>query len=175
MDGLWGPLAVAAAIPILAGASKLRDPAPVRRPLDALGVPAGRSAAALVGGVELAVGGAALVAPSPPVAGALALLYLLLAAAALRLRGAASPAPCGCFGDGASATLLHVWIDGLAATLVLTAAVVGGRLGIAALAVTSPLEQALAVVAVACGAILTRAVLTSVPPLWSAYTREAGT
>jgi hypothetical protein len=120
--------AAAAALLVVAGAAKLRTPAPAATMLAGLGVRpfararvAARSAAA----VEIGVGLAALTFGGRIAAAALAACYLALTAVAVRLATGPEPAPCGCFGaaDG-DVGLAHVVLDVVALGIAIAAIVV---------------------------------------------------
>src|SRR5690606_15135713 len=88
---------LAAAVLVLSGVAKLRQPAALLAPLRQLRLPARRPVARAIGAAEVVVGLAVLASSHVATAAALAILWgaLLVAAAVLTRRGAVD---CGCFG-----------------------------------------------------------------------------
>jgi hypothetical protein len=114
--------ATAAALLVLAGASKLRSPLTARAALAAAGLPVGDVAARLLGAGELVLGAACLAWPTPLLAGSLAAAYLAFAAVVALLLRRGGAVPCGCFGaDAFSASRLHAAMDLVAAAVCLAA------------------------------------------------------
>lgn len=99
MSWLLGPYLVAAALLVLAGAPKIREPAPAVRALASVGLPAYPWLVRVLGAVEMAIGAAALVVggriPAILVAASYAAFSGFVAGALLR-GGVLSS--CGCFG-----------------------------------------------------------------------------
>jgi hypothetical protein len=91
-------LAVAALVLIVAGAAKLRAPAPAAAAVRELGLPAAALPIRTLAMGEIALGVWALVAPTSVAAIALACCYAAFAALALLLAG--RRVGCGCFGEG---------------------------------------------------------------------------
>lgn len=96
-DALTPPLAVAALVLCVGGATKFRCPVTAGRALAELGVPAPVALVRLLAVVELAVGACALAWPAAVPRVALAVLYSGFAAASTLL--ARRRSSCGCFGD----------------------------------------------------------------------------
>lgn len=86
---------LAAAVLVLSGIAKLRQPGALLQPLRQLRLPARPAFARAVGLAELSVGVAVLATSLPAVAAASAVVWAALLVAAVRLRGGAD---CGCFG-----------------------------------------------------------------------------
>jgi hypothetical protein len=145
--GLLTTLALAL---IVAGAAKLRYPAPLRRALRALGVPARNGLARALAAAELGIAVLALAGPTAVSGAVLAALFAGFAIAARRLWSAGEQAGCACFGDAGDRPpgRAHVAVNAVAA---LAAAVVSGQAppSLAQLAGSDP-RAALAVLAVAC-------------------------
>ena len=120
---------VVALVLVVAGVGKLADPARTGGAMAALGLPAPRFGARVVGAWEVVLGGAALMAPrggvGTIVAALVAATYLVLAlvvAVAIR-RGLAD---CGCIGVRASApSSLHVALNVGSALVAATVSVFG--------------------------------------------------
>ncbi len=114
MDALAGPYLAAAALLVLAGLQKVRDPAPLVRAMRSVGhpVPARLVRVAAVG--ETALGIAALTTGSAVVATGVALSYLAFSGfVLLALAKGGVLASCGCFGKADTRpTRLHVVVTG---------------------------------------------------------------
>ena len=161
-----GPLVVAALLLVAAGAAKLRRPAPTGLALARLGLPGADPLVRMLGAVEVAAAGLALLVGGTA-AVPVALLYAGFAAfTAAQVRRAAATgesADCGCFGEAdAPVGWTHVVVNVLLAATAVAAAAVGadgvpGALG--ASAGTTVAVIALAGVAAAG----VRAVLTDLP------------
>lgn len=89
---------LSAAVLVLSGVAKLRQPTALVLPLRRLHLPATRRAARSIGAAEVAIGALALLASHAAAMAALAAMWLgLLAAAAALTRG--PDVDCGCFGE----------------------------------------------------------------------------
>lgn len=121
-----GPYLAAAGLLVLAGAPKLVDPMPLVRAMRSARLPTSRPLVRALAGVEVALGAAALVAPSRGTAAAVCVSYLAFSGfVALVLRRDGVLGSCGCFGrPDTPPTVAH-----LAVTLLL--AVAAGALAIA--------------------------------------------
>jgi hypothetical protein len=109
-------VSVLAAVLVVAGLGKLRAPAAAADAMRAAGLWSGIVGARLVGAAELGVGALALVTPSRPSLGAMAVTYALLGWFAARLLRRPEPvASCGCFGADAPPSRLHAGFDTIAA------------------------------------------------------------
>lgn len=163
--------AAAAALLAVAGAAKIRTPAPAATMLSGLGVgpfARARAGARLAGVVEIAVGLAALVVGGRVAAAALAVCYLVLTAVALRLARAPESAPCGCFGtaDG-DVGPAHVVLDVVALGIAITAVVLAPS-GLGAWFATDPVLALTATVQAAVLAALGYLSITALPALSAA-------
>ena len=161
-----GPLLVAALLLLAAGVAKLRRPAPTGLALARLGLPGSDPLVRLLGAVEVASAGLAVVVgggAAVPVAG----LYLGFAVVtAAQLRRAATTgerADCGCFGEAdAPVGGTHVAVNVLLAAAAVGAVAVGTD-GVGGALGSSP-GATVAVVALAgVAAAGVRAVLTDLP------------
>lgn len=169
MSSALAPLfATAAALLVLAGASKLRSPLTARAALRATGVPVGDLAARLLGAGELALGAACLAWPTPLLAGCLAAAYLGFAAVVTQLLRRGAAVPCGCFGaDAFSASRLHAAMDLVAAAVCLAAVAVRPP-SILSLAGDSPTRIVL-VLGIAGATYLASLAFALLPGLWRSY------
>lgn len=120
---LTPPFFAAAALVVVSGWAKLRNPESAIRALRALRLPSGPSIARAIGAVELLVGLTCLLAPGRPSAVALAVLYTSFAGfLVLVIRAKLPGVTCGCLGDHeAPPSYLHVLLNFAA---VATAAIV---------------------------------------------------
>ena len=118
-EALAMPLFVAAGLLVIAGASKLRDPAPTGTVLRAVGVPRSRPAARFLGAAEVGAGAAAFAAPSAVTALVVATSYAAFASFLAYLIGRRiSVRSCGCVGSRESPpTWTHIAVN-LAAMIV---------------------------------------------------------
>jgi uncharacterized membrane protein YphA (DoxX/SURF4 family) len=89
---------LSAAVLVLSGIAKVRQPTALVQPLRTLHLPATRRAARAIGVVEVGVGVATLVSSHAAAMAALALVWIGLLAAAVGLSRDAG-ADCGCFGE----------------------------------------------------------------------------
>lgn len=152
---LQGPVHAAAALLVVAGAQKARDPQPLVRAGRSVGLPVPRAAVRCAALAELAVGLAALVDGSRPSAVAVAVSYAAFTGFVLlaRARGGVL-ASCGCFGRADTPpTVLHAVVTGALAVAAATGAPGPVPIGAAALVTT---------VAVAVTAYVALAVLPTV-------------
>ena len=129
MDALAGPYLASAALLVLAGGAKVRDPLPLMRALMSVGLPFGRALVRSVAAVEVAIGIAAFVAGGRLAALAVAASYAAFTAfVLLALRRGGVLASCGCFGKADTPpTATHVVVT--AALAVVAAAVAARPLG----------------------------------------------
>lgn len=123
------PFYIAAGLLVWGGLVKLRRPGPTIEALVALwpAVPATPALVRAFGLVEAATGTLCLLAPRPPLALALAVLYLAFTGFLASLVSSGAPvSSCGCLGERESPpSVLHVVFNLLAATAGLLAAVTG--------------------------------------------------
>ncbi|WP_052668316.1 MauE/DoxX family redox-associated membrane protein [Nitriliruptor alkaliphilus] len=117
-------VALAAGLLVPAGIAKLRAPGVARA---ALGLPRRTEPwVRTLGVAELGLAAAVLATAARPAVAALGVAYVAFTAVALRQR--ARGASCGCFGASDTPTgWHHVLLDGVAAAVVMAAAVVGVR------------------------------------------------
>lgn len=154
-------VALAAGLLVPAGIAKLRDPAVAR---EALSLPRrAEPAVRLIGVGELALAVAVLATGAWPVVAALALTYAAFTLVASRQR--ARGASCGCFGASQTPTgWHHVLLDGAAAMVAATAALVGVA-SAADLLGAAPLAGVLLVVAGAVAVVTLQQLITTLPDL----------
>ena len=94
-----GPFLAAAALLVLAGVPKLKDPMPLVRALRSAGLPASRALVRVLAAAEVVVGVSAVVHPGRATAAAVAGSYLAFTGfVALTLRRGGVLGSCGCFG-----------------------------------------------------------------------------
>jgi hypothetical protein len=118
-------LAVVAGVLAVGGLAKLTGPEATVPMLQALGLPANRSVARMLGTVEVVVGVAAVLFGGRILAAGVAVLFAAFTVAVLRVRAGGEAVSCGCFGrSSAPPTLVHVAVDALAAAVALVAVVV---------------------------------------------------
>lgn len=124
----WGVLAVpyvaAAALLVLAGVPKVRDPGDLVRAVRSVGLPLGRGAVRAFAVAEVVVGVVALVAPGPVTAGMLAMTYAVFTAfVVLALSRGGVLSSCGCFGRADTPpTRAHAVVTGGATSVALVVA-----------------------------------------------------
>jgi hypothetical protein len=99
-----------------AGVAKLRQPAPVRSPLAAAGIPGAqrlgaKAATRLSGAVELALATVALLVGGRVAAAVIALAYLVLAGLSARMMSIESGQDCGCFTKPAPVSHWHTAVN----------------------------------------------------------------
>jgi hypothetical protein len=157
-------LAVAALVLVVAGAAKLRAPAPAVGALRELGLPAGQPAIRAFAAAEIALGVWVLASPGGVPAIALACCYAVFSVLALRL--ASRRAACGCFGEGDfPASRLQALISAALAVTCGGAAVWPPH-GI----LDRPAGQAVVlVIGIAASAYATVLAYTQLPAAWSAW------
>jgi hypothetical protein len=118
-------LAVVAGVLAVGGLAKLTAPEATVPMLRALGLPANRSVARMLGIVEVAVGVATVLFGGRILSAAVAVLFAAFTVAVLRVRADGEAVSCGCFGrSSAPPTLVHVVVDSLAAAVAIVAVVV---------------------------------------------------
>lgn len=114
---LLPPLLAAAAVLVLAGAAKLREPAPATRFAATLGVPLPGVFVRAAALVEIVVGLGALWRPRPA-AIAIALLFALFTGLAVRQLRRGDGLPCGCLGAREVVpSRFHLWLNGACACI----------------------------------------------------------
>lgn len=145
-DAVLPALLAAAALLVLAGVAKLRQPAEAAASLGSLGLPASPALVRAGSLLEVAAGGAALLWPRAAAA-AIALLYLtftLLVTVQLRRGGRV---PCGCLGAASiPPSRVHLCLNAGCLAVAL-AAVAAPPTSVVALAAASPLAAAVALLA----------------------------
>ena len=157
---LTGPFAIAALVVAIAGVAKLRAPAPAAEALVTLGMPPARWLVRLAALVELGLAGWCLASPGRWPAVALALAYAgFSVVAALLARRRAS---CGCFGEDAEVSVIHVGLSALLAVICAAAAVWTPPAVLAA----GSVPLALGVAGAAYAVVLA---YTELPAAWSAW------
>jgi hypothetical protein len=167
-DAAAGPFAVACALLVFSGASKLRRPVGTQPAAAALGLPASTSAVRTLGLVEISVAVAGLAIGGPAAAG-VAVVFGALALVAWRLLARAPGTACGCLGaSNAPVTGAHVVINVAAVAAAVLATAAGSPLGAAGDGIWARVAF---VLFVGCGAWLGALLLDAVPTL-SAATRE---
>jgi Methylamine utilisation protein MauE len=126
VEVLSGPVLVLTALLALAGAFKLRRPAPTVGALRAVGLPSRPALVRVLGAVELTLGATALVTGARPLLALTAAAYLAFAAfvAAALLSGAPLQS-CGCFGQRDTPPSVVHLATNLAAAVVLLIAAAG--------------------------------------------------
>jgi hypothetical protein len=164
MPAVVGLALTAAGLLVTAGATKLVAPQATVRVLRDAGLAVAGPWVRAAGGVEVAVGSAALLVGGGRAFAALALTYAVLAAVAWRQqrRGA----DCGCFGaDTGPTTRLHVAVDVVAVVVAATAALLQAP---GLLATTPTIALGPTAVALALTVALVRLALVQLPDLWDA-------
>jgi hypothetical protein len=167
VNALVGPLAVAATVVVIAAGAKLHDPAATAGALRATGLRVPASLVRVGAAAELAVGVGCLVSPAWPPRALLAASYVGFAAfVVVALRRDVPVATCGCVGRADSPpSVLHVALDGLAASAVTASIAAGTRSPLDAVA-SSPMARAVALVAmVALGGAAFLLAITRLPSL----------
>jgi hypothetical protein len=121
---LSGPVLVLTALVALAGAFKIRRPAPTAGALRAMGLPGRPALVRLLGGGELALGLAALLTAARPLLALVAAAYLAFAAFVAAALMSGSPVQsCGCFGQpDTPPSAVHLVANLVAAATLLVAA-----------------------------------------------------
>jgi hypothetical protein len=164
---LTGPLLVAAVVVCVAAVAKLRSPSGAVRALFVIGLPARAWHVRALAVLELALGGAALLAPSPLPAAALAGLYAAFALVTIVLQR--RQATCGCFGAGDASATTAGWLLSATLALVCAAAARWAPHGLAwMLGRPAPLAAALAF-GIGGSAYATVVAYTQLPVAWGAW------
>jgi hypothetical protein len=157
-----------AALLIVAGAAKLRDPSAATRALREAGIPANGTLMRGAGMAEVAVGAWCLVAPSTGSVALLALAYVVFAGAVSRMHQA-GVGDCGCFGERSFAPgPAHLALD-LCAAVIALVAVVAPPPAIDTVTDRPPLEAVALAAGLACAVLLSYLAFTVMPSAWSAY------
>jgi hypothetical protein len=169
MDGLAGPLFIAASLVVVAGIPKVADPSDTTRALRSVGLPGTDLLVRGLAVAEVAIGISVIVLGGRFTSGLLALLYAGFAGfIVLAMRRGGSVASCGCFGKADTPpTMAHVLLDVSAATVAL-AATIAPPASLSALLGDQPAFGIPFVAFVAMGAWLGYLVLTLLPALQAA-------
>jgi uncharacterized membrane protein YphA (DoxX/SURF4 family) len=124
VEVLSGPVLVLTALLALAGAFKIRRPAPTAGALRAIGLPGRPALVRLLGAGELALGSATLVTGARPLLALVAAAYLAFAAFVAAALMSGSPVQsCGCFGrPDTPPSAVHLVANLVAAVTLLVAA-----------------------------------------------------
>ncbi|HYN68309.1 MAG TPA: MauE/DoxX family redox-associated membrane protein [Ornithinibacter sp.] len=124
-EALVVPYAAAAVLLGVAGVPKVRDPGDLVRAVRSVGVPFGRGAVRAFAVAEVAVAGAALLAPSRLTAVLLGAMYAVFTAfVVLALRRGGVLSSCGCFGRADTPpTWAHALVTGAASVVALLVAI----------------------------------------------------
>jgi hypothetical protein len=166
-SALTAPFAVAAVVLCAAGLAKLRAPSGAVRALMVTGLPARAGLVRALAIGEVAIGGFALVRPSPWLAGAVAGLYASFCVLSLAL--ARRRAGCGCFGEGdAPASVLQSLLSG-ALCLVAVAAAVAPAHGIGWVLDAGAGQAGALIVGIGGAAYATVIAYTVLPQAWAAW------
>ncbi len=156
---LLGPFAVVAAVLVVAAAAKLAVPGATAEVMTTLRLPASAGAVRVLGAVELAVGGSALIVGGRRAAGGLAVVFTAFTVVTVVLVSRASDTSCGCFGALSSRVgRIHV-VSNAAAALVALAGVLWPVPGLVADHGRLPAAGVAHGVLVAAGAVLVVAAL----------------
>lgn len=171
MDGLVGPLFIAAALLVLAGVPKIAEPGDTTRAIRSVGLPAADPAVRLLAVVEVAIGIAVIAFGGPAAAAMLGLLYAAFAGfILLAMRRGGAVASCGCFGkDDTPPTYGHLLLN-LSAAAVGIVAAFGGVGGLLDVLPDQPAAGIPFIGFVGLGAWFGYLVLTALPRLRSART-----
>lgn len=163
---LEGWYLITAALLVLSGGTKLRDPEPTRGALRTAGLPASRPAVWTLAGVEIAVGAAAMALPRTEVAMAVALLYLGFAGFVTWALARGLPLQtCGCFGRSDTPPgWVHVAVDA-SAVIAAVAVALGDGTDLVTMLADQPAAGLPYVGYLALGVYLTALVLTELPAL----------
>jgi Methylamine utilisation protein MauE len=166
-EALTSPFLLAALVLCIAGVAKLRAPTAASRAAAILGLPSSPVAVRSLAGVELVIGGWALVAPSAVLSGAVAALYLLFAVLSTLL--ARRRASCGCFGESdAPASKVQALLSAILAAISGVAALVVPHGLIWVIARSAPTSVAL-VLGTAGAAFGTVLLYSDLPQAWSSW------
>lgn len=157
-------VAALAMVLVVSGVLKIRDPDATVPMLEAIRLPASRTAVLGLAAVEIVLGATALVVGGPLPTAALALAYAGFAGVGLVLLRGGAAVPCGCFGQrSAPMTPVHVGVDAVAALVGVTALVLGAGGLFSPSTDLEPGVLAVALVAAALLAATVVALLTVVP------------
>lgn len=171
MDGLVGPLFIAAALLVLAGVPKVAEPGDTTRAIRSAGLPANDLLVRMLALGEVAVGVAVIAVGGPVPAALLALLYAAFAVfivVAMARGGAVSS--CGCFGKtDTPPTHAHLVLN-VSAAAVGVAAAFAGLGGLVDVLPDQPAAGVPFIGFVALGAWFAYLTLTLLPRLRSAST-----
>jgi len=123
VEVLSGPVLVLTALLALAGAFKLRRPAPTAGALRAMSLPSGLLAVRALGAFELVVGTASMLSANRALLALSAACYLAFAAfVAAALVSGAPVQSCGCFGQpDTPPSRIHLAFDAVAAAVLIAA------------------------------------------------------
>jgi uncharacterized membrane protein YphA (DoxX/SURF4 family) len=167
-DALQPALIAAAALLVLAGVAKLRQPADATTFLGSLGLPAPILLVPASSLLEVGSGGAVLVWPRVAAA-AMALLYLVFTVLVTVQRQQSETFSCGCFGaDRAPVSRVHLYLN-VSCLVVSLAAVAAGPASFLALAAANPLPAVVALVVGVAVALLAAAATTLFPETMGAW------
>ena len=165
-------LVVAAALLVIAGAAKLRNPEPARAALETARLPGGIAAVRLAGAVEIAVGAVCIVRPDRVAELGVAALYLIFAfVVARQIRSGSELASCGCLGAIAAPPAWVPVIFTLTAAAVGCAAAIAGSSGLPQLAAAHPLGGLVVLLGTAAATRLAVVVFTDLPGALAVYRR----
>ncbi len=163
--------ATVAALVVVAGATKVRNPLPARSALRAIDAPSGPVAVRILGAAEIALGALCLVWPTATAAVLLALAYIVFACFVSLLLRAGGSVPCGCFGASFfEPSRLHVAMD-LAAAAVALVAIPSPPPALFAIS-RAPASEALVLASIAAATYLGVLAFTLGPRLWRSWTPE---
>jgi hypothetical protein len=163
--------ATVAALLVVAGATKVRNPLPARLALRAIAAPSGPVAVRVVGAAEIAIGALCLVRPDAIAAGLLTLAYVVFACFVWQLLRAGGSVPCGCFGASLfEPSRLHVAMDLVAAAVALIA-IASAPPALFAIS-SAPASEALVLATIAAATYLGVLAFTFVPELWRSWTPQ---
>jgi hypothetical protein len=164
---LTPPLLVAAGVLCLAGALKLRNPAPAVGALSILGLRATPIFVRAFATVEIALGGWAMLGAGRAAAAAIAGMYASFAVLALLL--ARRQASCGCFGeDRTPASALQSMLSAALALIALGAALFGAH-GLGWVIGRGPASAGTLLIGIAGAVYATAIAYTELPAAWSAW------
>jgi hypothetical protein len=164
---LTPPLLVAAGVLCVAGALKLRSPAPAVRAVSLLGLRAAPFLIRLLGAVEVGLGVWALIAGGRVAAAAIACAYAAFAVIALLL--ARRQASCGCFGeDRTPASPLQSLLSAALAAVALASALAGAH-GLGWVLDRGPGPAATLMIGIGGALYATVIAYTDLPAAWSAW------
>jgi hypothetical protein len=165
-------LVVVAALLVIAGAAKLRNPQLARAAWETARLPGGIAAVRLAGAVEIAVGAVCIVRPDRVGELGVAGLYLVFAfVVASQLRSGSELTSCGCLGAiDAPPAWAHVGFN-LTAAAVGCAAAIAGSSGLLQLAAEHPVGGLVVLLGTAAATRLAVVVFTDLPGVLAVYRR----